>query len=105
MNAEQDSGDGRGGLRAVFGVAEYRRLWAARTVSQWGDVAGMVALGLLVFQVTGSGLGVAGVVAAEIVPILLLAPLAGMVVDRLPRRRVMIAADLGRVSRICVGGV
>ncbi|MBC9001738.1 MFS transporter [Micromonospora aurantiaca (nom. illeg.)] len=84
------------GLRAVFALPGYRRLWAARTVSQWGDVAATVALGLLVFDLTGSGLGVVGVVAAEIVPVLLLAPVAGVVVDRLPRRTVMIAADIVR---------
>lgn len=84
------------GLRAVFALPGYRRLWAARTVSQWGDVAASVALALLVFQLTGSGLGVAAVVAAEILPVLLLGPIAGVVVDRLPRRTVMVAADLAR---------
>lgn len=38
---------GASGLRAVFAVPGYRRLWAARTASQWGDVAATVALGLL----------------------------------------------------------
>ena len=70
-----------GALRAVFAVPEFRRLWAARTVLQWGDVAAAVALGLLVLELTGSGLGAAGVVAAEIVPVLLLAPIAGVVID------------------------
>ena len=37
------------------------------------------------------------VVLAEILPVLLLAPLAGSLVDRLPRVHVMVAADLGRV--------
>ncbi len=37
------------------------------------------------------------VVLAEIVPVLLLAPLAGSLVDRLPRVRVMVLADLVRV--------
>ena len=75
----------------------YRRLWAARTVSQWGDIAQFTALALLVLHLTGSGLGVSGVVIAEIVPVLLLAPLAGSLVDRLPRVTVMIAADLVRM--------
>ena len=74
----------------------YRRLWAARTVSQWGDIAQFTAVALLVFHLTGSGVGVSGVVIAEIVPVLLLAPLAGPVVDRLSRVRVMISADLAR---------
>lgn len=74
----------------------YRRLWTARTVSQWGDTVNVVALALLVFHLTGSGIGVSGVVAAEIAPVLLLAPVAGVVIDRLPRVRVMVAADLVR---------
>jgi len=46
-------------------------------VSQAGDVAQFTTLALLVFHLTGSGLGVSGVVAAEIAPVLLLAPAAG----------------------------
>lgn len=75
----------------------YRRLWGARTVSQAGDVAQFTTLALLVFHLTGSGLGVSGVVAAEIAPVLLLAPAAGALVDRLPRVQVMVGADLVRL--------
>ncbi len=80
----------------VLASPGYRRLWAARTVSHCGDIAQLTAIALLVFHLTGSGLGVSGVVIAEIVPVLLLAPLAGPLVDRLPRVMVMIAADLVR---------
>lgn len=81
----------------VLSSAGYRRLWVARTVSQWGDIAQFTALALLVFHLTRSGLGVSGMVVAEIVPVLVLAPLAGPLVDRLPRVTVMVAADLARV--------
>jgi len=74
----------------------YRRLWLARTASQWGDVLATVALSLLVFDLTGSALGVSAVVAVEIIPVLLFAPFAGTLVDRLPRVQVMVAADLLR---------
>ena len=80
----------------VLASPAYRRLWAARTVSQWGDIAQFTAVALLVFHLTGSGLGVSGVVIAEIIPVLLVAPLAGPVADRLPRVAVMIGADLAR---------
>jgi len=86
----------------VFASPAYRRLWAARTVSQWGDVFATVALALLVLRLTGSALGVTGVVLAEIVPVLLLAPLAGTLVDRLPRVRVMVGADLFRAALAAV---
>ncbi len=84
------------GLRSVLALPDYRRLWTARTVSQWGDTFRFVALAVLVYQLTGSGLGVAGVVVAEILPVLLIAPLAGALVDRLQRVHVMVAADLVR---------
>jgi len=89
--------DDRAGLRAVMARPGYRRLWAARTISQWGDVAQFTTLALLVLRLTGSGLGVSGAVLAEIAPVLLLAPVAGSLVDRLPRVRVMVAADLARL--------
>ena len=90
------------GLRTVFALPQYRRLWAARTVSQWGDVVQTVTLALLVYELTGSGLGVAAVVAAEIAPVLLLAPVAGALIDRLPRVRVMVLADLGRAALVAL---
>jgi MFS family permease len=83
-------------MRAVLAQPQFRRLWTARTISQWGDVFSFVALAILIYRLTGSGLGVAGVVVAEILPVLLIAPFAGVVVDRLPRIRVMVASDLVR---------
>lgn len=71
----------RPGLRSVLRRPAYRRLFAAQTVSRWGDTFNTVALAVLVFRLTGTGIGVAGVVIAEIVPVLLLAPLAGLVID------------------------
>ena len=87
----------RPGLRSLLAQPAYRRLWTARTISQVGDVAQFTTLALLVVMLTGSGLGVSVVVLAEIVPVLLLAPLAGSLVDRLPRVKVMVAADVVRV--------
>jgi len=84
-------------LRRLLGQPAYRRLWLARTASQVGDVAQFTTLALLLIGLTGSGLGVSGAVLAEIAPVLLLAPLAGSLVDRLPRVQVMVTADLARV--------
>lgn len=72
-------------------------MWSARTISQWGDTFNFVALALLIYDLTGSGLGVSGVVVAEILPVLLLAPLSGPLVDRWPRVRVMIGSDSFRL--------
>ncbi len=88
----------RPSYRQLFRQPGYRRLWTARTVSQWGDVFNFVALALLVFKLTGTGLGVSGVVVAEIAPVLLLAPVAGAVADRFRRVDVMVGADIVRVA-------
>jgi MFS family permease len=60
-------------------------------------VLNTVALALLIYDLTASGLGVSAVVAAEIAPVLLLAPFAGPLIDRWPRVRIMVASDLFRL--------
>ncbi len=95
MRKKASLGDGRG---SVFARPGYRRLWAARTVSQWGDIVQFTTVALLVLHLTGSGVSVSGAVLAEVVPFVALAPLAGLLVDRLPRVKVMVAADLVRVT-------
>ena len=72
----------------------FRWLWLATLVSTLGDWMGFVALNLYVFALTGSATALAGVLAAEAVPALLLGPAAGVVADRSSRRRVMIVANL-----------
>lgn len=85
-------------LGRAFRNPAFRRLFAAQTISRWGDTFNAVALVILVFRLTGSGIKVAGTVAFEIVPVLLLGFLAGAVADRQPRRRIMVTADLGRAA-------
>ncbi|CAN5488435.1 MFS transporter [soil metagenome] len=88
----------RSGLRRALARPGFRRLFVAQTISRWGDTFNSVALVILVYQLTGSGLKVAGAVAFEIAPVVLLGFVAGAVVDRHPRRQVMVVADLGRAG-------
>jgi MFS family permease len=60
----------------------------------------MVAMSLLVLDLTGSGIGVSVVVLAEILPVVVLAPFAGALVDRMSRTAVMICADLWRAALV-----
>jgi len=68
----------------------------AHPISRAGDAFNTVALVVLAFRLTGSGVGVAVTVAFEVAPVLLFGPVAGLLADRLSRRRVMVAADLVR---------
>ena len=85
-------------MRRALGRPGFRRLFAAQTISRWGDTFNAVALVIVVFQLTGSGIRVAATVVLEIVPVLSFGFVAGALVDRLPRRHVMVAADVGRAG-------
>lgn len=74
----------------------FRRLWLGQVVSQLGDWLDYVALLALLLQLTGSGTVVAGMLVARFLPTFFMGPLAGVVVDRLDRKWVMVAADLCR---------
>lgn len=85
-------------LRRALSSRHFRRFFAARTLSGWGDTFNSVAIVILVYHLTRSALPVSGAVAFEIAPALILGFVAGTVVDRLSRRAVMVAADLGRAG-------
>ncbi|MFP5325928.1 MAG: MFS transporter [Acidimicrobiia bacterium] len=85
-------------LQLLRANADFRRLFLAHTVSRGGDAFNTVALVVLVFDLSRSGLGVAGAVMFEVLPVLLLGPVAGLAADRLPRRRLMVGADLFRAA-------
>lgn len=83
-------------LSLAFRRAGFRRFFAACTISQWGDTFNSVALVILVYRLTGSGLKVGATVVFEIVPVVAFGFIAGALVDRLDRRRIMVTADVGR---------
>ena len=76
--------------------ANYRRVWSAQVVSEMGDYFNNVAVFSLAMQTTGSGLVVSGVMLARAIPAMLAGPFAGVVLDRLDRKRIMIVSDLVR---------
>ena len=67
-----------------------------QVVSEIGDHFNNVAVFALALHITHSGLVVSGIMLARAVPAILAGPLAGVVLDRLDRKRVMIASDLVR---------
>jgi MFS family permease len=76
---------------------DFAKLWVGQTISQLGSHIGGAALGftaILALNATPLQLGVLSAVRAA--PVLLLGLLAGVWADRLRRRNILIAADLGR---------
>jgi MFS family permease len=80
----------------VIRSPRYLPLWLGQLVSNLGDTLNYVALVVLVFGLSHSGLAVSALVLTEIVPTLLLGPVAGVLIDRVDRRRLLIAVDLVR---------
>lgn len=74
----------------------FRRLWFGQIVSQLGDWLDYVALLTLLLQLTGSGTAAAGMLVARFLPTVLVGPVAGVLVDRWDRKRIMVGADLCR---------
>jgi MFS family permease len=85
------------GIFAALRFRDYRLLWVGLLVSNLGSWMQFTAQGYYVAQLAGSphraalDLGFLG--ASRAIPVLLLSPVAGVVADTLPRRRVLLATN------------
>ncbi len=76
---------------------DFTRLWLAQVVSLLGDWFNTIVLAVLVEEYSGgSGLAVSLFLLARFVPPMLVGPWAGVLVDRLDRKRLLILSDLLR---------
>src|SRR5258706_2921890 len=74
----------------------FRLLYIGQAISQLGDWFNAVAVYALLLDLTGSATAVAWMLITQYLPVAFVGPLAGVVVDRVNRRRLMINADLVR---------
>jgi MFS family permease len=74
----------------------YRWTWGGQIVSEAGDHFNNVAVLSLAISTTHSGAVIAGIMLSRAIPAVLAGPLAGVLLDRFDRRRIMIASDLIR---------
>ncbi len=81
---------------------DLRRLAAAVGLSAAGDILALITLVLVVERTTGSGLAVSGLFATTLIPVVALAPLAGMLVDRVENVRVLVVASLAQAAGAAV---
>jgi MFS family permease len=80
---------------------DFRRLWTGQVVSEVGDWLNNIAVLALVIELAGTarqGRAIAVYAIARHLPLFLFGPVAGVVVDRTDRRRLMIAADVARAA-------
>jgi DHA3 family macrolide efflux protein-like MFS transporter len=85
------------GVKAVFALADFRKLWLGQFVSVFGDflaIFGVVSL--ITFRWHGTASQVTYVLVAYMLPLGIVSPIAGVFVDRLHVKPVMITSDLTR---------
>ena len=87
--------------RSVWSHRDFTKLWAAVTTSEFGSHVTLLALPLIaILTLDASAFEVAALTAVEFLPWIVLSLPAGVWVDRLPRRSVMIVADVGRAAAL-----
>lgn len=74
----------------------FRNLWYGQVVSELGNWVNSIALYALILQLTGSGMAMAAAMMAKLLPMVIISPFAGVVIDRMDRRTVLIASDILR---------
>lgn len=78
---------------------DFANLWAAQVISLLGDWFNTIVLSALVGAYSGgSGLAVSIFLLARFVPPLLIGPFAGVLVDRMDRKRLLIFSDVSRAG-------
>lgn len=88
---------------SAFAFFNARLFFVGQGLSNIGTFSQIVALSLLVLDLTGSGVALGGIMAAQALPMLLFAPWTGPVLDRLPLRRVLFATTIvGAAQAVCL---
>jgi MFS family permease len=85
------------GFRAVLGNRHFRELWLAQLLAQTSQHAIHFIQLVLVEQLTGSAMQIGITILAFTVPGILFSPIAGVLVDRVPKKWILLGSNLLRV--------
>ncbi|MBU3735238.1 MAG: dTMP kinase, partial [Candidatus Planktophila sp.] len=89
--------------RSVLAVRPFRKLWNSMLFSSLGDWLGLLATTALAQQLSGgdyakANFAIAGVFIARLLPAVFLGPIAGVIADKLDRRKLMVSCDVIRTA-------
>ncbi|HNO65207.1 MAG TPA: MFS transporter [Tepidiformaceae bacterium] len=87
--------------RGLWAHPDFVRLWAGTTTSTFGSLIGYIALSFTAIEfLNATAAQVAILGACQLVPGFLVSPVAGVWVDRLSRRPILIVSDIGRAAAL-----
>jgi len=89
--------------RGVLAIKPFRKLWNSMVFSSLGDWLGLLATTALAQQLSGgdyakANFAIAGVFIARLLPAVFLGPIAGVIADKLDRRKLMVSCDVLRTG-------
>lgn len=91
-----------GGYKEVLAITAFRWLYLAEVSARVGEAIAQVALPLLVYRLTESAGMMSLIFVIQTLPRAILAPVAGLLADRLDRRRLMIGASVLRTIGVAI---
>ena len=89
-------------MKQLLANRNFGAVWAASFVSGMGDKIAFLAFFSLVYHLTGDIVSLGFLAATQVLPGILLGPVAGVVIDRWSRRGVMVASDVFSVVVVCL---
>ncbi|MEW6309064.1 MAG: MFS transporter [Bacillota bacterium] len=81
---------------------EFGKVWASQAVSLTGDWIYYVALILHVLKLTGSAFTLGKLLIFSALPVAVCSPLAGVLVDRVNRKYIMVTVDVARAALVAL---
>lgn len=82
----------------------FARLYLAQTINLVGDSLTWLGLALLAFELAGEKAGtiLAGALTLRVMAFVVLAPIAGVIADRVDRKHLMVTTHLARMGIVCL---
>lgn len=81
-------------VKSVFKNRDYSKLWIGQFISNTGSSLSFIVLPLFMFFYTGSTLWLGMITLMQLIPVLILSPIAGVFVDTHNRKTIMISSDI-----------
>jgi len=85
-----------GYIELVRGNFNFRTLWMGQIISLLGDWFNLIASASLIATLTHSGLAIGGLFVVRMLAPFIVSPIAGVMIDRYDRKKLLIFSDIAR---------